>query len=376
MAAEVKPAKVPRWNDGLANQTEPTEGKKDLGWVLDEEPPSSFFNFLQHFTGLWFKWFNQRFFDGGTAFDLEIQGVDADPGVDQDGGDLTLSGGDATGNVGSQLLLKIAIAGQGSGSTPRVATEVARLDDDGVLRTTRGLNASGVGLTSSAAIEADGQSLRPAIIAEGGNASFAAIEITGDNEADAILATGGTGAVGKSAVNAVGGAPNGPAIRGTGTGNGAGAVLEGGNEALDVKPRSGSGGKAILASNNGSSNDIIDVNGTGSGQSIDTRADGTGDALRATATGGGAAVRALATSSQTAGIFDSTAGTGYAVSAAGDNTNPPIRTALRIVPQLAEPDIALIGDIMVDLSGRLKICTTAGDSAPTPPVFTVVGTQV
>ena len=80
MTAEVKPPKVPRWNDGLANQTEPTEGKKDLGWTLDEEPPSSFFNFLMHFTGRWLKFFDQRVFDGATAFDLEVQGVDAEAG--------------------------------------------------------------------------------------------------------------------------------------------------------------------------------------------------------------------------------------------------------------------------------------------------------
>jgi len=51
-----KPTSVPIWNTGTANRTEPSAGKKVLGWIIGEEPPSSYFNWLQGLTGDWLQY--------------------------------------------------------------------------------------------------------------------------------------------------------------------------------------------------------------------------------------------------------------------------------------------------------------------------------
>lgn len=51
-----KPTKVPRWaTSGGALNTEPSEGKKDVGWVV-EEPPADTMNWLQKLTYDWVLW--------------------------------------------------------------------------------------------------------------------------------------------------------------------------------------------------------------------------------------------------------------------------------------------------------------------------------
>ena len=96
--ATVKPVAFPRWNTGAANRTEPTSGKKDTGWVIDEQPASSFFNWLLHFGGLYDEWLSERLFDGvkgggGGAEDLLITAPIAAAG----GGTVTLLGADGFG---------------------------------------------------------------------------------------------------------------------------------------------------------------------------------------------------------------------------------------------------------------------------------------
>ena len=70
-ATYTKPTKVPRWADTTSHITEPTEGKKDLGWVFEDAPPSDVENWRTKLVGNWFKWLDERFNDGtgGTPKD-------------------------------------------------------------------------------------------------------------------------------------------------------------------------------------------------------------------------------------------------------------------------------------------------------------------
>ncbi|NIQ91011.1 MAG: hypothetical protein GWM98_04675 [Nitrospinaceae bacterium] len=88
-----RPAKIPRWADTSGNITEPSEGKKDAGWLYKEIPPSSWENWRTNLIGDWFRWLAERFDDYTTADDFIIW----HPGLEMDalrfletGADLTL----------------------------------------------------------------------------------------------------------------------------------------------------------------------------------------------------------------------------------------------------------------------------------------------
>ena len=70
-----KPTKIPRWADtaGPANVVEPSPAKKDLGWELNEKPAHSYFNWLQHFTGEWTKWIDERLADGANKNEFVLK---------------------------------------------------------------------------------------------------------------------------------------------------------------------------------------------------------------------------------------------------------------------------------------------------------------
>lgn len=65
-ATFTKPSTTPRWaDDGTPGQiVVPASGKQDLGWIFEEEPPFSFFNWHQNLTGEWIKWLGERLDDG------------------------------------------------------------------------------------------------------------------------------------------------------------------------------------------------------------------------------------------------------------------------------------------------------------------------
>lgn len=48
-----KPASLPAWNTGGANNTEPSAGEKVSGWTVGQQPPSSYFNWWQKLTYEW-----------------------------------------------------------------------------------------------------------------------------------------------------------------------------------------------------------------------------------------------------------------------------------------------------------------------------------
>lgn len=149
--ALTKPTKTPRWAD-TGTRTEPAEGKKDTGWIFEEEPPFGYFNWLQGIAGDWCKWLNERLFDGSSSSDFKVKAPES-PGVltlegydgtgasggpatvlggttdtaDTDGGTGAVSGGTSKGSGSSVAEIKAATAG-GSGSTDRVPEVYAKAD--------------------------------------------------------------------------------------------------------------------------------------------------------------------------------------------------------------------------------------------------------
>ena len=75
MALFSKPAKVARWAD-TGSVVEPSESKKDDGWVAPELPPDTFFNWFQNLVGSWLKWFDERHADGATDDDYVTHAPD------------------------------------------------------------------------------------------------------------------------------------------------------------------------------------------------------------------------------------------------------------------------------------------------------------
>jgi hypothetical protein len=87
-----KPIKTPQWNTGLANNVEPSGAKKILGWVVGENPvSSSFFNWIQNLTGLWFDWLDARTNDSGAAPRIGLRGIES-TAEDANGNGANLTG--------------------------------------------------------------------------------------------------------------------------------------------------------------------------------------------------------------------------------------------------------------------------------------------
>ena len=122
--AETKPTKVARWGTDGGTTVEPASGEKDTGWEIAKKPPARHMNWLQNIGYQWFNWLNERLFDGGSAKDFEIRGVDIVTGTDVDGGDLELGGGSSTGDGGSEVTFKVAEADQGAGADIRTPVAV------------------------------------------------------------------------------------------------------------------------------------------------------------------------------------------------------------------------------------------------------------
>ena len=73
MAARfAKPKKTGRWATS-GTRLEPAEEKKDSGWLFDEVPSSSVFNFIQGTAGKWQQWLDERFADGTTPDDFVLK---------------------------------------------------------------------------------------------------------------------------------------------------------------------------------------------------------------------------------------------------------------------------------------------------------------
>jgi hypothetical protein len=139
-----KPTDLPRWATDGGATLEPASGEKDTGYQVSDRPPARKLNWLLNRTYQWLTWINDRFFDGATSADLVVQGVDAGAGTDLDGGDVTVSGGQATGDGGSEILLKVVEESQGAGVTTRNPTQVGKVSKTSKkLEMTEGIKSTG-----------------------------------------------------------------------------------------------------------------------------------------------------------------------------------------------------------------------------------------
>lgn len=143
---EPQPAKIPTWNTGGTNRTEPTAGEKVTGWTLNDEPPATYFNWLQYYAGAWITWLNERVRKGATEIDLIVSGLqptaagaggDLDVrggdglGTDNAGGDVAMEAGVGTGTAGSRASIAVTepeTGGSGSGTYPNLKALYFRAD--------------------------------------------------------------------------------------------------------------------------------------------------------------------------------------------------------------------------------------------------------
>ena len=128
---EPQPTKIPIWNTSGTNRTEPLSTEKTSGWTINDQPPSSYFNWLQYFTGAWLTWLNERVTKGTNEIDLVVSALQPDTaGV---GGDLTLSSGAANGaNQGGAVT--ISSPDSTTGATGDVTLKAGDVGSPGVGR--------------------------------------------------------------------------------------------------------------------------------------------------------------------------------------------------------------------------------------------------
>lgn len=194
-----QPLKKPEWNTSGSNRTEPTSGEKSSGWVLNDQPPSSYFNWLQYYTYAWIDWLNERFLKGATEIDLIINALP--PTSTGAGGNLTLEAGDGlTAGAGGNVAIN---AGDGAGAAAggNVAITAGDPDTSGgggdvSLAAGTGIGAEGGDLTLSAgASDADGGDASLTAGANtsagpGGDLTLAAGNAVGGNAGDASFVAG------------------------------------------------------------------------------------------------------------------------------------------------------------------------------------------
>src|SRR3990172_1579843 len=95
-----KPTSVPRWADVGGDIVEPTSGKKDIGWVFNEEPPAQYFNWLLNLTYQWLQYLSDGVLDGNFQF---LDAVDID-------GDLNVDGAATFGSVDIGALTVVSVS--------------------------------------------------------------------------------------------------------------------------------------------------------------------------------------------------------------------------------------------------------------------------
>lgn len=215
-----------------------------------------------------------------------------------------------------------------------------------------GLSSTGGAASGSGAHCIGGAGSGYGIVAEGGAPNGSGVYALGTGLGFGALCIGGASS--GAGLEAEGGVPNGDGGHFLGVGSGSGIIATGG-------VTNGIGGEFL---------------GVGSGSGIRAHGgvtNGTGViGLGAGAAAGACGVLGIGTGTGTGSIgVSGINAAGYGVVAQGDVvTNPPVYAAFRIVPQLALPTAALVGDLCV-LSGdqKLYICTVA------PAGWTVVGSQ-
>lgn len=290
--------------------------------------------------------YGQAFTAKNSATNCAVLGQALNTGTSpvQIGGYFVLSGpaGTDPGNYASSAL----IADNGATTSP-----IFLARDNGTAVFTI---ADGGAVTMTGSLQVDGNTTL-------GNASGDTLAITGTaiSVPNGVVFTSAGSGIG---VDVAAGGSGTIGIRGTG--NGASAGVRG------VGGATGPGGTFAGGATSGQG-----ISAVGSGASAGVGATGGGtDGIGVDATGGatnGVGVKGTGTGTGHGVWANTSASTGYALYVSGD-TSSPVRAAIRVVPQDAEPTGAhLVGDMYVTTAGVLKICTSAG----TPGTWTTVGTQ-
>lgn len=199
MAVEPQPTYIPEWNTGGSNRTNPSGAEKVAGWALNDQPPSSYFNWLQYYTGAWFTWLNQRIYKGSGEIDLVVKALA--PDTSGGGGDLTLGAGDgftagAGGNVAINAGDGAGAAAGGNVSIAAGAPDTSGGGGDASLTAGDGIGAEGGDLTLAAGdSDSDGGDVAVDAGANtsagpGGNMTMAAGNAVGGNAGDASFKAG------------------------------------------------------------------------------------------------------------------------------------------------------------------------------------------
>jgi hypothetical protein len=95
-----KPSATPRWANVGGIIVEPSAGKKDVGWLDNEEPPAEYFNWFQNLAWQWTQYLS----DGDLSGNHTISGALAVGGtLDVDGGTALQEFTAATGQVGGDF---------------------------------------------------------------------------------------------------------------------------------------------------------------------------------------------------------------------------------------------------------------------------------
>jgi hypothetical protein len=206
MAVISQPQKKPEWNTGGLNRTEPLPGEKTSGWVVDDEPPSSYFNWLQFYTYEWLEWLNQRFYKGTNQVDLIIEALQ--PDASGAGGDLTLRAGNAltSGNGGDVTVTAGQAAGANAGGDITLTAGVSGGAAGGSVGITAAQGtAAGGGVTVTAGLATSGAGGDVVVTAGAGSASGGDMTLTAGNAGT----SGPGGDVAITAGNGLGGSEGG-----------------------------------------------------------------------------------------------------------------------------------------------------------------------
>lgn len=320
------------------------------GWEPDQKPPAQWENDWHNEIYLWCLWVY-----AGVATAAETAHIietDANGeakiarvviGPHTSGTSLTVTGGtaaralDVAGGAGQQAMRVTA----GTGGTNGLA--VTGSDSGGIAAVTV---IGGTGTCTGRAVFGQGSptgSQGAFFLGTGGSEG---VEGQGQGAGVGVKGTGGANAGGAAFV---GGSTAGPGVTGQGTGNAMGVAGTGGGIGAGVVGTGGvTGGDGIAGTGTVGGRGVFGIGGSGGGAGGSFTAGATsGNGIEGQTTAGAllaaAAVRGLAAGDATAIL--SNAADGYGVVAGSDTTSPK-RSALRLVPQNADPTTPQTGDAL------------------------------
>jgi hypothetical protein len=340
-----KPTADTTWSV-TGTKTEPSAGQKDAGWVVGQKPPAQWLNWWQNAVYQWILWLSVFELQAHTWTDQQTftAGVNTGPLI----ADATVGGGNATGGLG---------LGSGTGSG---FTGVGGATGPGLLGI--GGATSGVGVHGETA--AGSITSEPGVLGiYKGAANGAGVEGQNTTGGDGVLGTGKSamgfnysGVRGRAdGVNSEAGV-----VGESGFGLIPGVLGKAGNAAGAVGIKGISGGVSNFAAVWGLSTHagVFGVYGSASTGAEAGVYGATGGVSNTAAVQGVSShdgvpgVKGFAHGSTgEAGVHGSGSGaSGYGVIAEGKNA-APVRAALRIVPQSAQPTTGQKGDLYVDNTG-------------------------